>query len=196
MKNAISFERGPQSERGPGSARASRALNWSFVRARARTQDPIHPEDLFQGKLCWNQQWWKNWTADEAHFRPKFFPPTRPWPQLPQPVIDSCQLGNGWAPSALLRRRIGSQSGTWAWRKSSPDIKFTSMVPRVSAYNIAIQGISIWCLPSLICRVSTYDFCHPWRPEYIQIIRYYMYLSIRTPILWPRSRCPSLCWFL
>ena len=53
--NTISFERGPRSERGPGSARAraSRAPNWSFLRARARTQDPIHPEDLFQGKICY-----------------------------------------------------------------------------------------------------------------------------------------------
>ena len=54
IKNTISFERGPQSERGPGSARARQGLQIEALYARARTQDPIHPEDLFQGKLCLN----------------------------------------------------------------------------------------------------------------------------------------------
>ena len=51
-KNTISFERGPRSERGPGSARARQGLQIEAFCARARTQDPIHPEDLFQGKFC------------------------------------------------------------------------------------------------------------------------------------------------
>jgi hypothetical protein len=39
--NTISFERGPRSERGPGT-----------LEARARTQDPLHHEDPVQGKFC------------------------------------------------------------------------------------------------------------------------------------------------
>ena len=35
-------------------ARARQGLQIeASMRARARTQDPIHPEDLFQGKFCW-----------------------------------------------------------------------------------------------------------------------------------------------
>ena len=53
-ENTISFERGPRSERGPGSARARvKGSKLKLACARARTQDPIHPEDLFQGKFCW-----------------------------------------------------------------------------------------------------------------------------------------------
>ena len=53
--NTLSFERGPWGERGPGRAARARANMVSilrpFWRARAgRAQDPIHPEDPFQGK--------------------------------------------------------------------------------------------------------------------------------------------------
>ena len=51
--NTISFERGPRSERGPGSARALlKGSKLKLACARARTQDPIHHEDPFQGKFC------------------------------------------------------------------------------------------------------------------------------------------------
>ncbi len=53
--NTLSFERGPWGERGPGRAARARAKMASILRpfwqARARrAQDPIHPEDPFQGK--------------------------------------------------------------------------------------------------------------------------------------------------
>ena len=53
----ISLERGPQGEWGPGRAARARAKKVSklkpFWRARARRdQDPFHPKDLFQRKVC------------------------------------------------------------------------------------------------------------------------------------------------
>ena len=51
--NTISFERGPRSERFLGPLRARvKGSKLKLACARARTQDPIHPEDLFQGKFC------------------------------------------------------------------------------------------------------------------------------------------------
>ena len=53
--NTLSFERGPWGERGPGRTARARAKMASilkpFWRARGRAQDPIHPEDPFQGKF-------------------------------------------------------------------------------------------------------------------------------------------------
>ena len=53
--NTISFERSPRSERvlGPRArARAPQKLQFGALWGAARTQDPIHFEDLFQGKNC------------------------------------------------------------------------------------------------------------------------------------------------
>ena len=57
-KKKISLERGPQGEWDPGRAARARAKKVSklkpFWRARAarRAQDPFHPKDPFQRKLC------------------------------------------------------------------------------------------------------------------------------------------------